>query len=341
MPASSSTFNFKKIYAVLLFIALVFAFNFIVGRAYELSASKNKVNTWNRQRFADFYSLEPGSLDMVFVGSSHSYCTFDPEEIERLSGIKSFQMGMPQQHPDSTYYTLLEVFNYQTPKTVVFEVYWDMLDDDFEPKQIDSLFQVLDNPTLKRDYIMRGFTLSSKIMHYIKPIRFQTDFLGYQNSELLKFIKENFGLEQTDYTPEGREYYKTKGFIFCDYVMGDEEIRKTLAGEEFDGKKFSISNNQMKYISKIIQLCEQNNSELIFVTAPVSNSVLSKIKNYGAIHSAIASIASKNNIKYLDFNLVNVNTSMFDDRDFRDKNHLNYTGSRKACEYFVNRMIVQ
>ena len=143
---------------------LIYAFCVIilfqqVGFLYQKAASHNIINAFTQKRFEDFYALPQNSLNMVFIGSSHSYCTFDPENFDSYFNISSYQMGTPLQHLDTSYYELQEVYNTQTPDVVVLEIYWDVLDDTFEMKQANSFFEVLQNEALKKDYIKNVFHL--------------------------------------------------------------------------------------------------------------------------------------------------------------------------------------
>ena len=211
------TSNFKKniIYVlkgILFFCALV-PMIFVVGNKYSAASTENQINNYNESRWNEFYDLPKNSLDMVFLGSSHSYCTFDPENFDSVLGTSSYQLGMPLQHMDSTYFTLLEVLNYQKPKKVVVEVYWDMLDDEFELTQAGYLFQVLRNTELEKQYIKEVFPLSQKLMYDTDIFRYQADYFAYRNSKFKKSLESKYGV----YTPatekqEGVEKYRSKGY---------------------------------------------------------------------------------------------------------------------------------
>ena len=153
MPENSFISNFKTILKLVIFLIIVgVAFNKI-GAKYKAAADKNIINAFTQQRYNEFYEQEPNSIDMVFIGSSHSYCTFDPEIIDPILGTSSWQLGTPLQHYDTSYYVLKEVLNYQKPKKVVLELYWDILKDEFEMKQANTFFEVLKNQSLKDEYI--------------------------------------------------------------------------------------------------------------------------------------------------------------------------------------------
>ena len=118
MRENSFISNFKFILRLLVFCGCVVLIFQQVGGAYKEAAGHNVINGFTKKRFEDFYALQKNSLDMVFIGSSHAYCTFNPENFDKALGISSFQMGTPLQHADTTYYELREIYNSQTPKIV-------------------------------------------------------------------------------------------------------------------------------------------------------------------------------------------------------------------------------
>jgi len=333
--------KFNYIYIkILIFIALLVPVVYYIGNKYSSASSENLINQYNEKRWNEFYSLEKNSLDMIFLGSSHSYCTFDPDIFDKELNISSYQMGMPFQHPDSTYFTLLEVLNYQKPKVAVIEVYWDMLDDEFELKQAGMLFQVLKNKELEKKYIREVFPLSEKIKYNINILKYQQDYFAFKNKKLKDSLKEKFGVvDKVSPKQEGKEEYRSKGYAFCNYSMLPDEFDKTNQFKNFDGKKWNFEISQKKYLQKIIDICRDNNINIIFVTAPVANVSMEFIKNYDVVHSAIEEFALENNIPYLDFNTVNKNKNLLKNENFRDDAHLNHSGVEIVDRYFLNWLI--
>ena len=65
-----------------LFIICLIPVIYGIGKEYSSASTENLINTYNEKRWAEFYELEKNSIDMVFLGSSHSYCTFDPDIFE-------------------------------------------------------------------------------------------------------------------------------------------------------------------------------------------------------------------------------------------------------------------
>ncbi len=336
MQGSSSTSSFKPlIFKTALFLAVILPFFMFTGVIYEKASTKNKINEWSRKRFEEFYALPKNSIDLLFIGSSHSYCTFDPEVFDEYAGVSSYQLGMPEQYADTSYYTLLDTLNYQQPEAVVMEIYWGVLDKPFNHKQADSLFQALSNKPLETQYKEQVFPLNEKIKYGLKPIRFQQDFIAYLNNRLINKIRNDYGFSHLKEIQEGEEYYRSKGYIYCDYIMTPEQYKKIKQGIGFNGGKWSLDKTQKEYLEKIIRLCAEKEIALFWVTAPVSNIYFSKITEYENIHNSVSTLAEKNGIPYMDFNMINKEENLFSDDVFRDGAHLNDNGAKVATKYFA------
>lgn len=330
MAASSSTSSSKarKVILALVFAAAAVLFIIDTGVIYESAQRENKINAFSKSRFDDFYALESGTLDIAFVGSSHSYCSFDPEIFDNTLGTLSHQLGMPLQHPDGTYFTLLEMYNYQSqsPGIVVMELYWDMLDDGYEPSQVESLFTALNNPELKNRFVAELSPVSEAVKQALPFINHQQAYFLNRSDEIKKAAERAFSVTESKPAQKGREYYRSKGYVYCDMLMLPDELGRTNQYNGFDGKNFEISAYAMKYLDKIVELCAERGSTLIFVTAPVANASLERIANYGLVHRAVAAYAEKRGIDYYDYNLIGQDEAMFTNDNFRDDAHLNHSG---------------
>lgn len=339
MLRNLSIFNFKNLKFALkisTFILLIIPFVIYAGNKYAAASTENLINTYNEKRFNEFYELPKNTVDMLFLGSSHSYCTFDPEIFDNLLGTSSYQLGMPLQHLDSTYFTLLEALNYQSPKVIVLEVYWDMLDDKFQLNQAGMLFQVLRNSALEERYIKEVFPVGEKIRYNVKLLRYQADYFAFRNNELKKNIIEHLGVtESKAQKQDGIEEYRSKGYTYCDYNMLEDEYNKTNQFKNSDGRNFQPEQVQMKYLQKIVDLTKKEGIELIFVTAPIANISFEYIKNYDIIHKFIQDFAEKNTIPYYDYNLINADEKLLTNTNFRDDAHLNHSGVEIVDNHFA------
>lgn len=322
---------------IIIFVILLIPSVYYIGLKYSSASTENVINTYNQKRFGDFYALPKNSLDIVFLGSSHSYCTFDPEIFDKELGTSSFQMGMPLQHMDATYFTLLEILNYQKPKLVVLEVYWDMLDDKIESKQATMLFQVLNNKELENRYIKEVFPLSEKVKFKTNIFKYQKDYFAFKNNEMKKSFKNKFSVnDKTVEKQQGTEEYRSKGYTYCDYNMLPDEFDKTNQFRNFDAKNWKIDETQKQYLQNIIDLCKNNDIKIVLVTAPIANVSFDYIKNnYENINSVFNNIADNNNLYYIDYNIINKEEKLLTNDNFRDDAHLNHSGVEIVDNHFI------
>ncbi|MEA4815239.1 MAG: SGNH/GDSL hydrolase family protein [Lachnospiraceae bacterium] len=334
------TSNSKKLKIIIFSAALlIFSFGaaFYAGRLYKEASEKNTVNMFTKTRFSDFYAEEKNTIDMVFIGSSHAYCAFDPANFDEALGISSFQMGTPLQTPDTTYFSLLDIFETQSPSVVVMEVYFNVLNEKFNMKQADSFFEGLDNDKLKEEYIKEVFPLNEKIKYNLPFIRYQQDFFAYQSSLIEDFASEKFGVsKKKGETQEGVEEYRAKGYVYCDMNMLADEFDKTNQFKGINGNDFKFDKSQKGYMEKIIGLCAEKNARLIFVTAPIANVSMGYIENYDAIYSKISEFAAENQIPYIDYNIINQNEALLKNENFRDDAHLNDSGVKIVDAHFLS-----
>ena len=336
MQEHSFIFSFKLISKALVFFTIVMIVLNYAGAEYFQAAKENTINEFTAKRYSEFYEQEKDSIDLVFLGSSHSYCTFDPEIIDEALGTNSWQLGTPSQHPNTTYYVLKEVLNHQSPKTVVMEVYWGLCDKEFEPKQADSFLEVLNNDDLKDEFLTKGFPIGEQVKYNIPAIRFQQDYFAYKSSEKEKELEEEYNVSKPWQAPaNGIEYYRSKGYVYCDIIIDEIEFDKTNQFKGFDGKRWNFNNKQKEYLEKIVELCIENNIELIFVTAPVANVSMDFIENYSAVNEKVSDFAKKQDVPYVDYNIINMEEELFTNDNFRDDAHLNHSGVEILDKEFI------
>lgn len=75
------------------------------------------------------------------------------------------------------------------------------------------------------------------------------------------------------------------------------------------------------------------------MTAPVAVVSMDYIKNYDEIHEKMADLAKEVNAPYVDYNLVNRQTQMLTNENFRDDAHLNDSGVKIVDEHFADWLV--
>lgn len=108
----------------------------------------------------------------------------------------------------------------------------------------------------------------------------------------------------------------TQPYTGGEYMVDTEQVREFSTGVD-------------NYIEKVRKLCEDNNAKLVLVSAPTAASWSM------AQHNAVYNYANKENIDYIDMNLVNLGIDW--NTDTKDKGiHLNFSGACKATNYMGN-----
>ena len=132
---------------------------------------------------------------------------------------------------------------------------------------------------------------------------------------------------------------RSKGYVYCDYVIPEEEFDETNQFKNFDGENWDFNKVQKRYLKKIIELCKDEDIELIFVTAPIANVSMDYIKNYDLIYNDINKFAQENNIKYIDLNKICYENNLLKDENFRDDAHLNDSGVKIVNNIFMEFLL--
>lgn len=332
----------KRKYIFLKLIVFIILFSLIIyniGEYYERISNKNQSVTAYKKAWDEFYDLPKDSLDLIFIGSSHSYCTFDPALIDEALGTNSFNFGSPLQYADSSYHVFKEVLKHQKPKTLVYEIYWGIIEQDFDLNQAEIVINAIDRKDFEREFIRDAFPLNEIGKYIFKPVRYQKDAFNYWNQNLKEKLEESLEEYKEPTTTEaqgGLSYHKGKGFIYSDIVIPKEKYYEKNRYRDFDGREWDFDSGQKAYIEKMVELARVKDIDVVFVTAPIANVSMRYIQNYDVLHDKIADFASGLNVDYRDYNIVNMERNLFINQNFRDGSHLNNTGAEIFTKDFAS-----
>lgn len=274
----------------------------------------------------DFYAEPKNSLDMFFLGSSHSYRSFDPEIFDAALKIHSFNLGTPSQCPVTGYYVFKQALKTQKPKIVIFELFWLTFTGQEQFSNASLAFEFMRSADVRNEFFQKGFGMQGKFILLCPSFRFRNN------------------LEDTIRLAIGRDLLevddgvnKPKGFVESDKIVTLKEINEK---NRFDGIKFKegdVDYKQIQYIKKFVELCRNQGITVIFVTSPLPSVTIHKVKNYADVHDYINRIAVKLNVPYIDSN-TELPEGFLKMEDFSDMDHLNKTGVKKFDDYIISRL---
>ena len=242
--------SINSIKFVIFFILFIFIFFFFlkIGEAFI----QDRKNT---SRWYAYKQLPENSLDMLFMGNSHSFCSIDPTIVDDILNTNSFVLGISAESIITTYYELEEALKTQSPKFVVLELF------------------VLDTTPTRNQYYFQDFFWNIEnifnLNSYIKEITnnsFDTILslpAIYEHSYNWKNLYSFFITNKNN----KNIYEVTKGFL----------PRETLTNELYDYQSFSNQytsqpyQQNLIYFEKFLELCKKNDIELIIIDAPSLN----------------------------------------------------------------------
>ena len=268
----------------------------------------------------DCFHWEEDSLDVVFLGSSHVYLGIQPMQLWKDHGIASYDASSGAQTIPFSYYVLREVLRTQHPKLVV----------------LDSYFMCAD-PADAQDHSLREVT---DAMDMFSPIRQEclSDLLPkIKRKEKLWTFYFTFGVYHTRW-----EELTRKDFLRETDVLRGAKIRwdhNPVIVPEMQEVPRGILDVNMDYFERIVRLCREEGAEFLLISIPFT-----KIReNPEEIEIAMAGelgmvkslelYTEEHGIDMLNcFRLKEV-LSFDEEKDFRDKDHLNTYGALKLTDY--------
>lgn len=302
----------KRITASVLFIALA------VGVLYG-------TNWVFRLKSADgcypmrmFYEQEEDSIDVLCLGSSHTYTNINPAVLWDEYGMASYDLAGSNQPLWNSYYYFKEALKYQTPELVVLDVYRALEENDYvdDTRTAMNLFGM----RYSEDWIeCLEISLEDEDSFMDYFLRYPIYHAKYQELKATDFQAYNSDANGANYKGFNLNCRSTTVFGELPDVSGVTEV-----GE--------MTNKAYTYLEKIILLAEEADVPLLLVNAPYM-AVSAEDK---AIFNQVALMAEEHGVQFVDFNDYFVEIGLEPATDFAESSHLNYSGNAKYSRYLAD-----
>jgi hypothetical protein len=268
----------------------------------------NSAMTAERNQWKEFNDLPPNTVDVVFMGNSHSFETFQPRIINDLLPINTYLIGISGENIFISYYELREILKSQKPKMVVLETFTidltDLLGTGF-------LFEFTDyNPwDLNRLAVTLKFIPLDMLYTVFPSLRTRVDWNS--PAPFFKNLKDSLQFGKKDLDPN-------LGFIPNNLVITDQEF-STVDQKPDPPMDTSLWLNQI-YLEKFIRLCKKNDIQLLFVTSPV-------LKITGEQHKYYTPFDLTPYLDKNELDLVTLHSTKLSQIHYADLAHLSTIGS--------------
>lgn len=258
------------------------------------------------------YGIEENTVDVLCMGSSHGYSSFQPNVLWNEYGVTSYVMCSHRQTVTSTYYLLKEALNYQKPKVLFLETYFFFTNKKYiDEASLRFAFDGIRLGKVKHEMIsdvLANKSFKIKLSYYIPFLKYHGRWEELENSDF-----------------NSKSYLKGSIFDFTVYQAQEPELPE--GGEE-------LPETVTVYLEKIIELCKENQIELILYTAPYSytekekEEVLDKLR----FNTGVWVYCEEHDIPYFDFQRI-TDAGIDWEQDFRDYAHMNTNGASKITRY--------
>lgn len=250
---------------------------------------------------------------VVFVGDCEVYESFVPPVLYEEYGITSYIRGSAQQLIWQSYYLLEEIFEYESPDVVVFNVlsmkYGEPQREEYNRMTLDGMR----NSQIKHNAIKASMTEEENILSYYLP--------------LLRYHQRWKELTGDDF----KYMLGTDNVSHNGYLMQTAVNPKTDTLEGRPLSNYDLPAISFEYLRKMKDLCNQNGAELILIKAPTN------VRNYwwyDEWDEQIVKFADENNLSYYNF-IGNEEIGIDWSQDTYDYGmHLNVFGAEKMTHFF-------
>lgn len=267
------------------------------------------------------------SIDLMFIGNSHAYCTFDPAVMEPILGTRVFNAGLPDQKIDMVYFTLQEMLRKQKPDTIVLEAFsfgrsnseyagFVANIDAMSPSllKFQEAFEIFPD---KYDAFRMSFGL----------------FRSHNNWKKPSVIKDNLSYM----LGRSKDYSKFDGFYPLESKMSAKTIQKYRDAKDI---KFTpvVDDYSIGYFKRIVRLCKERNIRLVVAMAPFNDLYVQKV-DYYSFYEKMNNLCRDEGVEYIDFNKLYKDIGLtYDDFEdaFHHAQHMNIWGAEKVSTYMAN-----
>ncbi len=319
MRASSSIFSSKKgtIIKSLIFLITTLLIIGLIGFFMESEFETTYLSKWIE---------ETDNIEILILGSSQAEAAYDERILTKLTGKKTKNISAKGQQPDSTYYILKDLLKKHRPQLIILDVYWRTLDVSTDLSQLIRSYNSIIDQDVKSEFFKEGFSLKNRFEYSVPILRYRQDLHWFFESSINNLLSRDNKKEKV----ENPELNKTKSIKVISEKKLSDENKFRFSGDTV------FNETELNYLIKIVELCKENNIELMVVAAPILPESIEFVKDYPAINKRLTSLFEERSIKYYDFNLKNSNGEIVDKRHFKDENHMNSLGAELYSLYLYD-----
>lgn len=236
---------------------------------------------------------ESGQVELLFLGSSHTYRGFDTRLFE-AEGWRVFNLGSSSQSHLQTQVLLQRYLQSLRPKLIIYEVY----PGTFATDGVESSTDILSNDVVDRyAWTMVLKTPGLKVFNTLVPALW-SDWTGQKSTYIEEAVK-------------GPDTYVPRGYV-------EMELQHYKTVRDTSSREWTWRSKQLRAFAQNLEMLKDAGAEVLLVMAPIPPGHYRNYKNTAVFDSLMQNLG-----RYYNFNdLMLLNDSLH----FYDAHHLNQLG---------------
>lgn len=270
---------------------------------------------------AGFYQQRNESIDVLYVGSSHVYCSVSPIRLYEKYGFTGFIRATSCQRSWESYTLLEEALKYQKPKVVVYEVmsaYHDQPQfEAFSREIFDTMRPGLSKVRgIRAD--LEGSDEADMLSMYIPMIRYHERWKSLEKKDFQFFYD--------------KDLLPYKGFVMTFVSDPAVDFSSDYGTRDISGyEAVSCSKKSEDYIRRMKAVCDENGIEFVMLKTPT---FYAPYWNAG-MSLGMEKLAADMGVPFIDYNYGDNIVEIDWTTETVDKgNHVNYSGAVKVTDAF-------
>lgn len=275
---------------------------------------KDKTMSGTSQLY-NFYQLEKNTVDVLLVGSSHTYSSVNTCMLFDEYGITSFDMACGGQPVWISYTYLEEGLKTQRPKLIVCDIFMIQREkEEITDAALRGLINIKMSPQKwKAINVSSNAKVFNSLGIFLNFPYTHTRYGELTESDFLDYSRENFN-GYMPYWGVGSEMRKFDNEIIDAASVTESEPIAALAEE---------------YLRKVCELCVQEDIPLLLMNPPFPGLTEEAQRKYNYAEA----VAGEYGVPVLDGNKYVEEIGIVWTEDMYDTNHLNYQGSLKFTKW--------
>lgn len=256
-----------------------------------------------------------GSIDTIVSGASQGLRAIDPRTLDEVLGCSAYNLSSVLDTMKGRYQMLKYELDRNPVDTVILELSYDALTRSNGTTGYEGNLYHLGRMDNAWQY------LSFFIMD-VKPEDYVQTLYDTVNRGITIWKQMATG------TLTRPVQYETHGFVPCAAATAQPEPEEYPA--LYHTKELDLDKNEedLKWLTRTLELCRERNIRVILVTTPVSEGRLWEYDGYDTVRSWYRELSEAWDLSFYDFNLYRDKVSHYpEDTSFYDKGHMSLEGA--------------